>query len=255
MTHLARKARFLSRILAWILGGAFGFLKLSNVPLIELANDQSANFLLRAVMVGYYLMWILGTSWDSKDLELVYVTAPKQGRLPVAAVLFSLSIAIFFGVLCWVSTPEDFAVTLVGYSLATFAAWYYMSRFLLADARRISIAHYQETQDIMGLVKFKLVDESVTGDWQIKRFLVGFVALLIINIHVRSSFPETLASLLGIKSVEFCQIAVLTLFIIAMELQMLMERVKRKAGLAVLSDLERSEKYQLQIAPGQTLTS
>lgn len=247
ITELARKARVLSRILAWALGAVFAFLKLSDIPVIELASDESANFLLRAIMVAYYFIWIVGTSWDAKDIELVYVTAPNQGRLPIAVIGLSVAIAVVFGILCWVTTPEGFALTLGCFWLLTFAAWYYMSHIMLRDARQESIRYYEDSKDFMGLVKFRLVDEAIMGSWQIRRFLIGVAVLVYLNIQVHTDLSSSLAAILGLTSVEFVQVALLALFLIVFEMQMMLKRTKRKAGLLILNELERDGRYHFHL--------
>ncbi len=244
MTRLAQSARLMVRLLGGALASVFTFLQLRNVPFAKLANDESANYIFQGLLIIYYAGWIFGTIMDTKDIERVYLTAPHKGRLPKMAVLLATTIAVLFGVLCWVKTPQQFVIAFSGFWLLSLGGWFYVVRYLLKDAGQASLKKYSKESDLMGLVKFRLVEKSICGSWQLRRYAVGGLLLVYLHVQVNTDLPVLIARIRPGLSIEFIQVAALAVVILGLEIWVWLHRIKRRAGLNVLDELEDEEKYQ-----------
>ena len=243
LSRMVRRFRTLIRILAASLAIAFAWLKLRGVDFPRLESQAAATILLRASLVFWYFSWLAAVLLDTRDEEDVLHRAPRGGRLPRVGLALCLVITVLFGLLCAVSTFEQFAVFLAAYWLINVVGWVYLISALLGPAMRASREYYDDIEDLFLVEQVRQLQRFLEGHWQWWRFGTGILAIAGINFVVFSKQGATLASHVEqLSEASLISLSIL-LFVVLFEIWVWVPRIRRWLAIRYLGQLR--EKYLL----------
>lgn len=192
---LARNTKKIIGIISTLLILFFGWLKLKGVPIGFIVNTVSADVILKASLVIYFMSWISGTINDTDDQELVYAIAPNQGRFPWQGIILCALVATVFAVLCFVNSARHFSIVLAIFLLSDIFAWQYMIKKLLKDIIKDSRQEFVKNNEHTKVLKLDLVIKYLSGNWKWLRYAYGGLIVIIIIVMSYTELPQMMSQL------------------------------------------------------------
>lgn len=234
---ISRKARFIVNSAILILGLIFGYLKLRGISIVPFINNLSGDFILKLSIVAYYFSWSTGTLSDIDDQEMVYIRGPENKYLPPSYLIIFL-IVIVFALLCWVKNFQGFAITLLIFWITNVFAWKYFIKYILKDIFNDSRREYQKINSFSLFEKLDIVQNYSEGNWQLIRFIVGLIMIIIIILLAFTPLSLLVSKYLKISS-EVIDAFSIFLYVIFMETVIWIMRIKMKVSLSVIEKIDK----------------
>jgi hypothetical protein len=227
-SDIGYKIRKFIRIIAWLLGGSFTFLKLHGMPVPSLNTAGTSTIFLQLSLIIYYFSWWFGPSGDTRFQEKVLVVSPNKGKMPVEAIGMVVLLAILFAVLCLLDTHKKFGVFLLLFWLINYATWRYLVKKILGPNLDKSEEIYTKYEEYYLSVKLNVVRDYIDGSWQWVRFNVGVILLLAINIIYQFDLSTNILKNSQLFSVESLNSFLVLFFVLIVELWIWIYRIKTK---------------------------
>lgn len=249
--RMVRHARMLVRIISLILVAVFSWLRISNLSLQPIANDQSVTTILQVSLIVYFLAWTFGSSWDLNNQELVFLKAPNRGKFPFSALLVIILLAAVFFILCQITSVRQFVLVLFLFWTINIISWRYMVSRLLKETLAYSRKSYEQKGREILMQRMEIVEEYIAGTWQWWRFSAGLVLLLSIGVAAYSKLGPWIAGKLSFESPMFTVASLIFFFVLSMEAWMWAKRIQTTTSLNLLDRLEES--HELVPRDGSTI--
>lgn len=235
------------------LATAYAFLTFATFPIPDVISAIDPTKGLKLTMIIYYFLWVWGLNHDTDLQELVYATAPAEGKLrPSDKSVIALIILVSLSLVWAIGSEQRFAAILTMFIAVNVFAW----RWLLAvigpailESKKI---YRTAPQDFFSLERLDAFVEYISGHWQWLRFGAMGLVLVLLNTVVffdnaRAFLANTLTQLYPkISSGQFSAVLPLGLFMVFTMIEegwIWIMRLKTDLVIAVTSDLE--EKYHL----------
>jgi hypothetical protein len=242
--RLARGARWLINSGAAALALLFGWLKLQGVDFAPIAKELPADVIFKLSLALYYACWVAGVQSDTSDQELVYVTAPDEGKTPFGAVTSAALIGVVFGVLCYVDSYSQFTIFLGVFFVINIISWQYLIKWLLPPIVEKSKEYYHWMGNYAGLEQLSLVyDNYLSGNWQWARFAAGGIVIMIMALMAFSDANVIAAEQLSGFSADLLISLSILLFVLVMETWIWIMRIRLKSGLRLLDDVAKGYQF------------
>lgn len=199
---LATWARRFIKIIAGILAAVFTWLQLKDFELAVVVERTTPELLRKATLVIYYLCWIGGASFDVSVQQKVYVADPARGRLDAKTYAIVIGFFAVALLLLWASDNERLLAPMLAiFVVANFFGW----RHIVSRTRETVRASREKFgKDYLRQEELKLVDDYMTGKWQLTRF--AFMLAIVLCANVVTFFQpvrQNLAFFLGHFSSAF----------------------------------------------------
>lgn len=189
ISRYAKYIGYLRRLLLGALVLTFGWLKVQDVALFQVARSVQAQTLMISAMVLYFTSWAAGSNFDIELRKETFVI-PPSARALVWSVPYFIALASLFGILCWlVRTPPQFAEVLLALWMLNWFAWWRARVRLFPQV--LTATGAGATPEINAILS--ALREYEVGSWQGYRFLMGGVFILLINGAVFSGLDKTIA--------------------------------------------------------------
>ena len=263
LRKLVRIVRILTKVIAWTLPILFAYLKLNeldkNISFDDLikrvANVTAPDFLWKSALTLYFISWVYGANADIDEQEQVYLTAPNQGRLPVAGIGFILMIAVVFLILSRVQHYWEFAIVLTSFWVLNILAWRYLLKKIVMPSLRASYTLYRAGYEYLKIEKLKVVESYIAGHWQSWRFAAGGIVIFCMIILSFTRYQHDVASSLPTPlqdqfKPEFIPAVTILFFVGFMELWIWAMRLRTKMALSYLDYL--SDHYEFEPIRGKS---
>jgi hypothetical protein len=251
-TRFTRRVRLL---IGW--GGAtlallFTWIQFRNFPFGILANSTTPILLWHGGLTLYYISWVSGTKFDVDVQELVYVSFPRRGKMPVHGFLIILLLVVVAAVLLWTEGHiQKFAIAINIFVFIDHLAWMYLIRFIkgvVSNSKNI----YRERKDYFALESLDIISYQIQGNWKWWR-LTGTIPILILinafafSITIHSYLTTATITMLPSFSFQdasaFVSGALLSCFVLVAEVWHWLIRIKTIVSLDFIDKL--SGKYAL----------
>ena len=201
---------------------------------------KSNEVIWRVAIILYFVSLVLGANSDIDDQVKVFRVAAVDSKLPVPAYLLIGGLALAGAVLAYSQTFETFAVALAVFWTIFAIGWKYMvsaiTNPMIAAARDV----YSARNDYAGLEKTLVVEDFITGTWQISRYAAGgLFALVMLGLAAARYTNAAPLTVLGNINWDSVKSLGMLVFVVAMEAWIWAKRIKMKAllmGLDRLSD-------------------
>jgi hypothetical protein len=226
MIKTARLARRVLQVLAASLALSFTWLKFHGLNFAPLLGDLSASFLLRVTLALYYFSWVSGMASDADAQEVIYVEPPDRNRVITMLALVTVGVAIPFGLLCYVQSYKAFALVLSAFLIFNFFIWRLWAYWLIPKAAEGTADYYKSRSAYGELMELRVyIDDYARGKWQLWRFLVGLLIVVLIDLLSFTRFyrPGTIAGLNAAS--DFVLATLMFLFVVVMEGWVWMNRI------------------------------
>jgi hypothetical protein len=242
--ELMKAARYVRKLITAVtltLPVVFAWLKFHDVDFAPIAKDITADVIVKCTLAFYYLCWVAGLRSDTSDQELVFVQVPDWRHVFIGGTSIGFLIAIVFGILCYVNSPREFAVFLAIFLTINVLSWLYLVKIVLPPTFHESENIYQQKKKFVKLEQLRLVfNWYLCGRWQWTRFVAGAV---IVALMIWMSFSYSVgrsAMQLGTHSIklEIIISLIILLFVAVMEIWIWYMRLRVKAGLRLLDDMQ-----------------
>lgn len=216
----------------------FTWLQFKEIPAPEI-NDKLSSTFLRVTLTLCYLSWIYGTITDLNDEEYTFIIAPNRGKLTKTSVGMIFMAGILFALLCLSAVSlRFFTIVLTLFSISGKIGEIYMGKFV-GPAIEESKTRYSEANDYLGLLSIIAIEQYIMGKWFWKRFFVGSIILVFVNLLSFTELSVVLAAKLHIQSSSFVIVSSIFIYLFVMELWIWYKRIKRKLYLELLADLNK----------------
>ena len=249
VTRFVHATRSLIKYIAIGLPLVFTWLTLNDISIESIdnliSNTTATDVVWKSALILFFTSWIWGTSYDTDMQELVYLSAPKKGQLPLHAIGVSVMIAIVMSVLLWVPDYQTFTLVLILFWLINLIAWRYLVWFIVGSMIASSEVTYRENQDYFGLEKLKIVENYICGRWQWWRFIFGGIlclAMIVLAISPQENYFIPVANISVSQS--FIHSMSIFLFVTLMETWIWVVRIKSRVSIDVLDDFRN--RYSIQ---------
>jgi hypothetical protein len=243
----ARYMRTLISVGALSLPLAFVWLKLQGVNFAPIAQNITADVIFKFTLAIYYFCWVWGLSFDTANDEVLFVKSPDRLHVYIGGTLIALLITGMFAVLCYVDTWRKFSIFLAIYLAINIISWLYLIKFALNSTFQASQESYRQMKKYIKLEQLNLVFNTyLCGKWQWARFLTGGLIVALMNwLSFRYRNGASVIQI-GTYSLEVELLIALTilLFVTIMELWIWYMRLKVKAGLQILEDLQDDYRFE-----------
>jgi len=220
----------------------FGWLELSNLPIVQIFNDQYSNWILRFSLIIYFAAWTTGPIIDMDAEEKVLEYVPNKDRLGFSSYAFIFVIVILFGALCYVSDFLYFDLILTAFFILNIISWVFLKDKFLKTAFEESNKKYIADGLYLKSECLKILNNYLYGNWQIKRFIAGFIVLILINFLVFTNLSNYISEKIGLNSSQFIKGIGVLIFIAVMEGWIWYIRIKRWFLLSYIDEL--NDKYE-----------
>jgi len=231
------------KIIALLLVLIFGWLQVRDYIILQIINIQFTNVFYKVTLAIYFALWVYGTTMDLDDEEYTLLIAPSKNKLTMSAITSILTISVVFGILCMVQTPQAITIVLSVFFIVNVISWRFLIRYIQKSVHT-SKQKYEKAENYFALLKLEIVEQYLYSNWQWKRFGVGLVVLLALNIIVFFNLSSNIATGLHIPSPLFIVVLLFFLYICVMEIWVWQKRLHKKLSFKILEDLEL--KYDLQ---------
>jgi hypothetical protein len=177
ISALAKHARRLIGLGAWILPFWFAWLQFKNVPIVATLQTVQPYVIMQILLIVYYSCWVFGTKFDVTTQESIYLT---QYEFPWKQFGSGVVLIVVAGVLLWASTDDKkFAAALSVFLALNIIFWVTLTHSvgkIIDDTRK----KYAEDRDLYGLAQLEIVEEYILGHWQWHRF-IGMAVIVIVG--------------------------------------------------------------------------
>ncbi|MFP4073270.1 MAG: hypothetical protein ACLFVZ_04450 [Actinomycetota bacterium] len=236
--RMALTAKRMIRALAFSLIGIFGFLRLRGVPVGPTLESLPAELIFKIALFIYFSSWVLGTVNDANEQEIAYAVPPRDGKFPWQGYALGASLALVFGVMCFVDNPRHFAIALTVFLGINVVGWRYLVRKLRPEAYARSLERYRNDKDGMSMFRLEVFYRYIAGKWQWYRFLYG--AALLLPLYYLAFFDSAarVGDGMGIRSKETLVSLSFLVYVVSFEAWVWVQRIKVKFATNVLEDLQ-----------------
>ncbi|MBL8667233.1 MAG: hypothetical protein JNM48_07215, partial [Rhodospirillales bacterium] len=122
--------RTIRKLIAWAgtaLAMIFTWIQFKQFPLDMLASSYTPILLWHGGLALYYVSWVFGTKFDVDVQELVYVSFPRRGQVPVHGFVTVLLLVVAGAALLWTERDiQKFAIAIDIFIVADHVAWRYL---------------------------------------------------------------------------------------------------------------------------------
>lgn len=168
----------------------FAWLQIRDVPIAVVVKNTNPDLLQRLTIILYYFCWVFGCNFDIKIQEHSYKFFP-EGKLPIGAIALIVLFGFVAALLIWSRRNTIcFAIVITLFMACNFIGWRYIVktvRPIIEDSKR----EYEHggKPDYFGLEKLRTATDYITGNWQVLRFVV--MSLFIVLLDVFSFYAQT----------------------------------------------------------------
>lgn len=235
------------------LASIYAFLSFTTLPFAPLLTAIDPAKALQIIIIFYYFLWVWGVNHDTDLQELVYATAPAEGKLRPSDIGVIILIFVVSVLLVWsIGGEQRFAGVLTIFFIVNIFSW----RWLLCAIRPAIAQSFEiyrtEPEDFFSLERLNAFVLYISGHWQWFRFGAMGVVLAILNSAtfsngIRKLISDALArSYPALTSAQISRILPVVLFvffIVVEEGWIWIMRMRTDFVLKVTSDLE--QKYEI----------
>ena len=249
--NLARATRRVVKIIAVLLPALIAGLSLRDLTLESVVSvlSKSSDMIWKASVLLYFCSLIFGAYSDIDDQARVYRAAPDRGRLPFTAVAIISLLAVTGGALAYSPSFGFFAGALAVFWAIFAIGWKYMVAVISRPIIKSSRDGYLADRNHAGVERTAVIEDFVTGHWQVWRFAAGGVlALAILGLAVAEAMGVDALPTLGAINWDLVKALAMLVVVVAVETWIWAKRIKMKALLMGLDRL--SERYHF--APIET---
>jgi hypothetical protein len=178
--RLFSAARWILRIVSYVLVGLFGWLQLKDISFPVIVNNVDAAILLQFTLVFFYLSFVLGMSFDISLQETVYIRDPKEGRLPSFAYVNAAALLVVAIVLLLTrKNVQYFAAALTVFSVVGIASIFSVQS-VVKPLIRHSRAEYGD--NFIAQKQLRSVEAYIIGKWVWVRAICLIFLLAIVDV-------------------------------------------------------------------------
>ncbi len=186
-TKLSKNLKTTIKIYAAILILVFSFLKLKGFPLISISSQFTPEMILHISLALYFFSWAYGPTWfDIYFQELAY-TQLQIKKIPISGYFIITLLAIVFGILCYINSYKYFIGALFIFWTIDLLGYLYLKKIIQPTEIK-SIENSKKLNEIYQEEIINIVSQHITGKWKTKRYIVGYLLLLVLIIILNFKF-------------------------------------------------------------------
>jgi|HubBroStandDraft_6_1064221.scaffolds.fasta_scaffold365908_1 hypothetical protein len=239
------------RIIGGILLVFFGWLQLRFVPILTYVQNTPPEALVKAALIIYYASWITGATFDTRIQDKVYISDPKRGEITLNLIAAIVGFFVVAFALVWASSHQQyFAVVLLSFVVLNITGW----ALIIARVKPIIEAtrsNFLVRDNFFRIEQLRLIEEHMTGKWQIHRFAAMLAVVLVaILIYYSSATRFFLARLIesspiGLPSNTVAELLPATMYLTFVVMAESWIWIKRENVRSTLFALDRLRKRYL----------
>lgn len=204
-------------------------------------------------MVGFFLSWVFGPSFDIKIQKSAYVKDPDRGVITPTGLTFLIVVSLSAAWMLWATQDEKtFFVALTGFIILNISGYIFI-HFRMRSIVRSSERQLKKNKSFVRLAKLHFVKEFMFGSWQKYRFLFMLLSIVLLNAlcfatPFRNAVSELIQPFLSIEKTTISPLLPdlgLMCFLVASEGWIWAQRLKVSVALETINSLSRSYRLSL----------
>ena len=233
IVELVENSKWIIRTLASLIGLYYGWVKFEGFDIEPLINQVSTELLIKVSLGIYYFSWTFGTTLDGADQGEIFHKVFNNGKIPRLGIFIALTVAISFFILCGFWESNYLPIALISFWTIDVLLGLIFTRFVMKPYYDINKDFYNK-KNYLTKRKFEIVEEFLFSEWNIYRYLIGYLILIIIIILSLTDWANFL--IIG-DDKQFYIALLILVFVLTVELWIWFFRLKRKFSLMVINEL------------------
>jgi hypothetical protein len=244
---LAKWARLFIRIATGSIVVLFAWIQIRDASVADVVQKVSPELLYKTSLIIYFAGWVGGAGFDTSVQQRVYVTDPHGGHIKLESVaLFAFFLVAAVALIVARTDDRYFATLLAIFTLANVLGW----RHIVQRVRPMIVASREGLRrNLFRIEQLYLVDEYMTGRWQLHRFALMFLLITVMCIvaffpPVRGIVGDLVASYAPVDTtVQLLPGSLFLLYVLIAEGWIWVRRIDLHIALRVIDQLNK--KYKL----------